>query len=163
MSMGRHHSPTTESSDIWLTPPAIVQALGRFDLDPCAAPSPRPWDTAIRHIELPDDGLDCEWCGRVWMNPPYGRDMAPWLEKLANRGDGIALVFARTETDDWHTHIWPRADAILFLRGRINFYYPDGSRSKKNAGAPSALVAYGLTNVEALRNAGISGRLVVLA
>jgi hypothetical protein len=89
--------------------------------------------------------------------------MGPWLDKMAKHGDGIACLFARTETDDWHTYVWPRAHAILFLRGRINFYFPDGSRSKKDAGAPSALIAYGAANIEYLHNSGISGRVVVLA
>jgi hypothetical protein len=51
---------------IWLTPKFILDALGPFDLDPCAAPSPRPWPTALNHIELPEDGLKASWSGLVW-------------------------------------------------------------------------------------------------
>jgi len=51
------------TNETWLTPPAILHALGDFDLDPCAAPSPRPWPTAARHIELPEDGLTANWGG----------------------------------------------------------------------------------------------------
>jgi DNA N-6-adenine-methyltransferase (Dam) len=159
MSIDGHHTSTSEASGTWLTPAAILAALGRFALDPCAAPSPRSWATADIHVELPTDGLAVDWVGRVWLNPPYGREMGPWLEKLANHGNGVACIFARTETDDWHEHVWPKASGILFIRGRINFYFPDGSRAKKNAGAPSVLVAYGASNVEALAQSGITGHL----
>ncbi|WP_223160903.1 phage N-6-adenine-methyltransferase [Salinicola aestuarinus] len=84
--------------DEWLTPPSILEALGSFDLDPCS-PVERPWDTASEHLTLHDDGLSAAWRGRVWLNPPYGRETGLWLEKLAEHGDGIALVFARTETE----------------------------------------------------------------
>ena len=62
------HERGADSSTIWLTPPKLLAFLGEFDLDPCAAPSPRPWPTAKRHIELPDDGLAAEWggeCGSI--------------------------------------------------------------------------------------------------
>ena len=111
----------TARTDTWLTPPYILKALGEFDLDPCAAPEPRPWPTASRHITLPTNGLQIEWHGRVWLNPPYGRATGTWLEKLANHGNGIALIFARTDTDMFFEQVWKRADAVAFLRGRLTF------------------------------------------
>lgn len=36
MPMGSHQSAVNKS-DVWLTPPHILRALGEFDLDPCAA------------------------------------------------------------------------------------------------------------------------------
>ncbi len=71
-------------TNVWLTPPEIVKALGPFDLDPCAAPAPRPWDTAALHITLPHDGLAAEWGSDfVWCNPPYGPETGLWLSRLA--------------------------------------------------------------------------------
>jgi hypothetical protein len=61
--IGSHTKPNQGDTNTWLTPQHIVQALGTFDLDPCAAPSPRPWPTAKYHIELPEDGLAASWCG----------------------------------------------------------------------------------------------------
>ena len=55
MSMGSHQK-TIGDTQTWLTPPHVTDALGAFDLDPCAAPEPRPWDTARVHITLPKDG-----------------------------------------------------------------------------------------------------------
>lgn len=157
--IGGHHA-TRGQHDTWLTPPAIIAALGNFDLDPCAAPSPRPWPTADRHIELPECGLDADWHGRVWMNPPYGVKIGAWLKKMALHGSGCAIVFARTETEAWQKWVWPYATAILFISGRLNFRLPDGTDPGANAGAPSALIAYSKEDAAAIRKSGISGWLV---
>lgn len=149
------HQSARMGSCVWLTPPEILAALGAFDLDPCAAPSPRPWPTAARHIELPEDGLAAEWSGRVWMNPPFGREADRWMEKLARHGDGIALIPARTETAMFYAHVWGAADAVLFIKGRPHFHRPDGTRAPFNSGAPICLVAYGLHNVVALARSGL--------
>jgi hypothetical protein len=153
-AMGSHHSARA-GSNVWLTPPGIVTALGRFDLDPCAA-DPRPWDTARHHIAPPEDGLSADWVGRVWLNPPYS-DLPRWLDKLADHGHGTALVFARTETRWFVDAVWNRATAVLFLHGRVTFCLPDGSRASGNAGAPSCLVAYGREDAEALANSRLGG------
>jgi hypothetical protein len=59
-------------------------------------------------------------------------------------------------------YVWRRADACLFLEGRLYFYYPDGVRAAANSGGPSVLVAYGENNVEYLRTCGLSGAFVQL-
>lgn len=158
--MGGHQSAKMKN-DEWLTPPDLIKALGDFDLDPCS-PIERPWPTAKEHYTVLDNGLMLPWHGRVWCNPPYGQESAEWLSKLVQHGNGIALIFARTETEMFFTHVWERADAILFLKGRLYFHYVDGSRAAANAGAPSCLIAYGKENVDALERSGISGKLVRL-
>lgn len=147
-AMGAHESHSG-GTDEWLTPPELIAALGPFDLDPCS-PIVRPWPTAARHYTIEDDGLRQPWEGRIWLNPPYAH-VGKWLSRLAGHGTGTALIFARTETRVWFTHVWPRAHAVMFLRGRLNFHYVDGRRSKANAGAPSALIAYGERDAQILR------------
>jgi hypothetical protein len=149
------------NNETWLTPPGILAALGEFDCDPCAAPTPRPWPTAKRHIELPEDGLRADWNGRVWCNPPYGAEAKNWLAKLAAHGDGIALVFARTETGMFFTEVWPKAHGILFLKGRIAFCDRNG-KPAQSAGAPSCLIAYGTSNADVLRNCTLGGHFIEL-
>ena len=119
MTRGAHsftnHHPAAGRSTVWLTPPHIIDALGTFDLDPCAAPNPRPWDTAAAHYALPADGFTLPWFGRVWLNPPYGAETWRWLGRLAEHGTGTALVFARTETSGFAEQVWAKATAVLFL------------------------------------------------
>lgn len=151
-------NPNTDNSPEWLTPPYIIEALGAFDLDPCS-PVVRPWDTAMRHYTMDDDGFKKRWRGRVWLNPPYGRETFRWIEKLADHGNGTALIFARTETIGFHDHVWRRADSVFFFKGRLRFHRPDGSQAG-TAGAPSCLIAYSEADTEALRVSGLSGCLV---
>lgn len=157
--IGGHHKPYKGEKDEWLTPPAIIRTLGPFDLDPCA-PTVRPWDTASKHFTIDDDGLSSPWFGRVWLNPPYGPETGKWLARLADHGDGIALIFARTETAMFFKHVWGQADAALFIQGRLHFHHVDGSRAKNNSGAPSVLVAFGPECVRRLRRSGIDGQFV---
>lgn len=149
MSLSAHQSAKMKN-DEWLTPPEILAKLGRFDLDPCA-PTKRPWDTAAKHYTVNDDGLSRPWDGRVWCNPPFGAIAVKWLRKMAEHGNGIALIPARTETSMYFECVWGVADAVLFLKGRPHFHYVDGKKAKFNSGAPIALIAYGKNNATILR------------
>lgn len=159
--IGGHHRTIGRTVE-WLTPPEILRALGAFDLDPCS-PVGRPWDTAARHYTIEDDGLSKPWTGRVWLNPPYGPQTGRWLRRLSRHDDGIALVFARTETEMFHRWGWDVASAMFFLRGRIRFHSIDGRQSAGNAGGPSVLIAYGPGNASALAASGLKGRFVKLS
>ncbi|MEY5049411.1 MAG: hypothetical protein RLZZ175_2770 [Bacteroidota bacterium] len=144
-----------KSKQEWLTPPAIIKALGSFDLDPCS-PTNRPWDTAKQHFTRKDNGLKQVWKGRVWCNPPYD-NAAEWLEKCAKHGNAIALIFARTETNAFFEHIWQKANAVLFIKGRLAFYHVNGKQGE-SAGSPSVLVAYGKANANFLEKCKIEGK-----
>jgi hypothetical protein len=113
---------------------------------------------AVVHGEAPlqqeaEDGLAQPWTGRVWLNPPFGREAVQWLRKLVKHGNGIALVPARTETAMFYECVWHVADAVCFLKGRPHFHYVTGERAPANSGAPIALIAYGQQNALALHQA----------
>lgn len=140
----------------WLTPPELVEKLGSFDLDPCSPVNP-PFLHATTNFTIEDDGLMQDWFGRVYLNPPYGKGMDLWIEKLKKHGNGITLIFARTETKCFFEHIWNDADGILFVKGRIRFYHVSGVQGG-TPGAPSIFIAYGKENALALKNSGIPGK-----
>lgn len=162
--MARNFNSNTDNNDEWLTPPEILRALGPFDLDP-AAPIIRPWDMATRHYTKIDDGMAQPWEGRVWLNPPYGRETFRWLARLAQHGSGLALIFARTETVGFHAEIWAKARAIFFFRGRLRFHRVTGERGG-TANAPSCLVAYSAEDsarlLRAQNEGALSGALIHL-
>ena len=153
--LSSHQSARSQTVE-WLTPQYVLDQLGEFDLDPCAASAPRPWSTAKEHIAPPDDGLKAVWHGRVWLNPPYGREVKAWVHKLVRHGRGTMLVPARTETD-WFRLVPNFADGVLFLHGRLYFHRPDGSRGHTNAGAPSCLVAFGYDDAYRLKYSTLPG------
>ena len=162
--MGSHQSARSQT-DVWLTPPAIIEALGgpdSFDLDPCSLQD-RPWPTARNHLTVEDNGLLRAWYGRIWCNPPYSVSLVRrFLARMAEHGQGVALIFARTETDHFHRFVWGAASSVLFLRGRINFHLPDGQRAGKNGGAPSVLISYGDEDRDILAAAPIDGFFIPL-
>lgn len=71
----------------WLTPKHIIDALGHFDTDPCCPPN-MPWRTADRMLTKEDDGTTAPWVGRVWLNPPYGKEAWPFLERMSRYEGG---------------------------------------------------------------------------
>jgi len=156
MSLGSHQKCVGLSQN-HISPKLIIDATGPFDLDPCAA-DPRPWDCA--RINWTTHGLDRDWFGLVYLNPPFNRyEVGEWIARLAEHGNGITLLHARTEAA-WFEPIWQRAAAILFLADRIHFHRPDGSRQSANSGAPPILAAFGDEAVLRLRHCRIAGALV---
>lgn len=169
MTLGSHQS-TIGKSQVHLTPRWLVERVGPFDLDPCAA-TVRPWDCASTNYVEADDGLSREWKGLVWLNPPFDRRrVGHWIERLAAHGNGIALLHARTETA-WFRPIWERAALLLFLGQRLTFCQPDGSpttvadkrsgeRRPANSGAPVVLCGFGGEAVKRLEASGLAGAYV---
>lgn len=165
-SMGSHQSARAKTVE-WLTPPDWIEKLGYsgFDLDPCCPPN-MPWETADVMLTKSQDGLTAPWYGRVWLNPPFGKEAVKWLRRLKAHGNGIALIPARTETDMYYETIWGHADSICFVQGRPHFHVATdtlfkfknrapvfverGGRAPCNSGVPIALVAYGSQNRAAL-------------
>lgn len=136
-------------TDEWYTPRYIFDALGeRFDLD-VAAPHDGP-----RHVPCDewysDLSLVLPWRGFVWMNPPFGHQATKraWLNKFFLHGNGIALVPDRTSAP-WFQEYAPRADAILWVDGKIKFEKPDGTIGE-SPGTGTALFGAGERAASAL-------------
>lgn len=82
----------------WLTPRYILDALGHFDIDPCC-PQNMPWRTADTMLTKAEDGTTAPWHGRVWLNPPYGREAYPFLSRMATYdGGGVSRSFSCAQT-----------------------------------------------------------------
>lgn len=151
-----HESQANISVD-WYTPSWVFEKLGvEFDLDPCQPDEKIPWIPAKNRYALADDGLTSPWFGRVWLNPPYGKQTPLWLAKMHTHRIGIALLFARTDCAWFHDYV-AKADAILFLKGRVRFV--DGLKATKGTGAGSGsmLIAWSYENVEALKRIADKG------
>lgn len=109
----------------WATPPEVFEPLHRefaFTLDPCAttetAKVPHYFDEAT-------DGLSKDWSShRVFMNPPYGREVYAWTKKAREAADLGALVVgllpASCDLAWWHEDIVGRAE-VRYIRGRVRF------------------------------------------
>jgi hypothetical protein len=141
----------------WYTPKYIFDAIGiEFDMDPCSPGEGHTFVPAKKHLTIVDDGLVTPWEGTVFVNPPYGKYTPVWMKKLAEHGDGIGLVFARTDVK-WFHEYGVKADAICFIQSRVKFYQ-GGIADDKQGGTPGAgsmLLGYGQKAKEALLGSGL--------
>jgi phage N-6-adenine-methyltransferase len=131
-----NHRAQGSGNTEWFTPAKWIEAarslMGSIDLDPASCEAANRTVRAARFYSRDDDGLTHEWAGRVWLNPPYSRDLIqPFAEKLiaelaAGRvSEAVALTHAYTDTT-WFHMLGEKAAAICFTRGRISFVRPDG-------------------------------------
>jgi hypothetical protein len=142
------------ASNEWYSPKYIFDALGEnFDLD-VANGAPGGGNVPCRDL-ISAGSLEVRWppTAYVWMNPPFGgrNGIVPWLDKFFAHGHGIALTPDRTSATWWQDAA-RKADATLFIHGKVKFERPDGSVGK----APSngtTLFAAGPRGVTALRRA----------
>lgn len=112
----------------WATPSEIFDPLHRefgFTLDVCATPANAKCPYYFTEAQ---NGLDQIWAGeRVWMNPPYGKEIYAWTRKAraeAYRAQIIvALLPASTDLAWWHEDVMGEAGAseIRYIRGRVRF------------------------------------------
>ena len=131
----------SSASAEWETPGDLFNELDRifggFTLDPCATPQNA---KCARFFTRADDGLAQAWTGKVFMNPPYGREIGKWVRKAWTESLSGALVVcllpARVDTRWWHEYA--KKGHVYFLRGRLKF----GS-SVNSAPFPSVLVTFG--------------------
>lgn len=146
-----HEAPGGGSPE-WYTPAWIFEAMGvTFDLDPCHPLVRLPWIPATAVMTVETDGLKTPWPAGafVWMNPPYGKETPAWLAKLVAQGNGVALVFARTDCRWFHEHV-AKSDAFLLMDGRVKFVDENGKEGG-SPGSGSMLVAYGQRGVDAIK------------
>lgn len=131
----------SSKSDEWSTPQGFFDKLhAEFDfcLDPCATQENA---KCVLYYTVEDNGLAQPWLGqRVFMNPPYGRNVIDrWMKKAYEESQRGALVVclvpSRTCTRWFHDYAMK--GEVRFIRGRLKF-----GGSKNSAPFPSALVIF---------------------
>lgn len=130
------HRTNNGGGDQWHTPPKYLEAarevLGTIDLDPASSQEANALVKASRIHTADDDGLSQKWSGRVWLNPPFGKELcAAFVEKLVDDfsngsvSEALLLVNNATETAWFQTAI-RASKAVCFLETRIQFLKPGG-------------------------------------
>jgi hypothetical protein len=112
------------TSDDFLTPPHLVEAMGEFDLDPCASQRQES-SLARRAYRFPEDnGLLLPWDGAVFVNPPFS-ELQSWINRFVLHGNGVLLVPSRVEVS-WFWKLWRHCDAIFLTKGPVKYLCPEG-------------------------------------
>lgn len=135
-NMNVHFSSATE---MWATPQEFFDkynSIYNFQVDVCASPENAKCE---QYFTEEDDGLEQEWEGSCWMNPPYGRTIKSWMKKAYESSlkgaTVVCLVPSRTDTVWWHDYA-VKGD-IEFIKGRLKF-----GGHKNPAPVPSAVVVF---------------------
>jgi hypothetical protein len=140
--MSKLHQETYKSDHHdWKTNPRLIAlvltALGKshFSMDVCCADDHVPahercmksgtygyGDQKISSL----DGLENEWWGICWMNPPYGRDLQKFVRRAHAEAqtedcEVIGILPVRTETKYFHECVFA-AEAMFFFQGKISFW-----------------------------------------
>tara|TARA_R110002020_G_scaffold470928_3_gene697230 strand:+ start:538 stop:1083 length:546 start_codon:yes stop_codon:yes gene_type:complete len=151
------HDSVNESME-WYTPRPLIEKLGiDFDLDPASSVAANSLIQAKNIFTKEINGLEQDWFGNVWLNPPYGKDVPVWLEKAiyesrTNNVQVIALVFSRTDTI-WFHKFATKFDQICFMKGRLAFVKAETMEKGSTSGAGSMLLSIGEDMNTAVRDA----------
>ena len=136
----RLHVHYSSRKQDWETPQHFFEQLDRefrFDIDVCAT---RNNAKLTNFFSAEDDALQQTWRGTAWMNPPYGRVIAKWVQKAFEESRHgatvVCLLPARTDTRWWHDYVM-KASEIRFIKGRLKF-----GDAKNSAPFPSAIVVF---------------------
>ena len=143
------HNDTAE----WYTPKIFVDAvrrvLGDIDLDPASSETANETIQAAKIYTAEDSGLNREWRGRIFLNPPYTRGLIEkFVDKFCAEFDGknvteaILLIDAATDTA-YFRRLVERCNGICFSRGRINFCRGDGLTTRGHHVRGQAFLYYG--------------------
>jgi len=130
------HVLNNSGNNEWYTPAEYIEAarevMGCIDLDPASSPQANAIVKATTYYDIQTDGLAQSWSGNTWMNPPYASELiGKFAAKLiAHVRDldirqAIVLVNNATETA-WFGELVTEASAVVFTRGRVRFWSPDG-------------------------------------
>lgn len=133
----------SSKTEMWATPQKFFDKLDEqynFTLDVCATEINA---KCLNYFNPEINGLEQEWTGVCWMNPPYGREIGKWVAKAYNEAQKenctvVALLPARTDTRWFHDYIYMmHGVSIDFIKGRLKFN--DG---KNPAPFPSMIVVF---------------------
>ena len=124
---------TSSASVEWYTPAeyidAVRQVLGTIDVDPASSAQANTTVQATAYFDAEADGLQHDWPGKVFMNPPYSGKAGAFVSHLLDqfaRGittEAIALLNGNSMDTSWFR---PLFDFLICFAGRLSFSSPDG-------------------------------------
>lgn len=120
----------------WYTPAAYIEmareVLGNIDLDPASNDFAQQRVQASSFYTEETNGLDKDWIGNVWLNPPYAQPaISDFINKMVDEVESgrvtSAIMLTHNYTDTaWFQKAARAATAICFTRGRVKFEGPNG-------------------------------------
>lgn len=138
-----HLNVLSSKSEEWYTPPEYIEAarlvLGQIDIDPASNETAQEVIQAAVYYTKETNGLDKDWIGKLWLNPPWGQICGEFVTKAVQdyeNGDvSEAILLLNSNSNDtlWWQPLWNYT--LCFTKGRINFYNNDGEASGSTHGS----------------------------
>jgi phage N-6-adenine-methyltransferase len=122
----------------WYTPAEIIEkarlVMKTIDIDPASSDIANKTVKATTYYTNITNGLDKEWHGNLYMNPPFSNAISAFINKLCEQlGLGNvkqAIIVTNNSTDtDWFQKLKEISNVLCFTDGRIKFY---NSKKKPN-------------------------------
>jgi phage N-6-adenine-methyltransferase len=139
---------TSSESNEWYTPGHLIEMVrafygGAIDLDPASSDVAQETVRAVHYYTSETDGLAHEWSGDVWLNPPYGDEVAAFVAKAiaeyeAGRVNQVILLVRASTGSRWFQQLIPYP--LCFISGRLRFTHPDDEHT--TSATFSSVLAY---------------------
>jgi len=130
LSTGVTHSST--GTNDWYTPPEHIEAartvMGSIDTDPASSKNAQATVKAANYFTKENSGLDKDWNGKVFMNPPYSMpEIKQFTDKLiseieAGRVDEAIILTNNSSDTSWFHSLLSASTVACLTKGRIPFY-----------------------------------------
>jgi hypothetical protein len=139
----------------WYTPARYIEAarkaLGKIDLDPASSAQANETVKATEFFTREQDGLEREWKGRAFLNPPYGKsqDHGSFAGAFCDKAiaeyesgnlDACIILVNSVHSQQWQARLFDFV--ICFVDHRIQFVAADGEENK-NPTFPNMFVYLG--------------------
>jgi phage N-6-adenine-methyltransferase len=139
-----NHRALGTGENEWYTPTDVIEdvrdVFGVIELDPASSHAAQKVVGAKHYFTAEDDALSRHWFGKVFLNPPYSKELMPhFASKLVEElkagrvSEAIVLTHNYTETS-WFQTVGSAARVICLPRRRIAFVKQDGEVSKPTQG-----------------------------
>lgn len=115
-----------------MTPSCYIESarkvMGSIDLDPASSAISQATVKAGIYYTIENSGLDYDWEGNVFLNPPYGRNLIGQLiDKLFSSSVNQAIVMVNNATETkWGNKLLSHSKAVCFVTKRVKFITPEG-------------------------------------
>lgn len=140
-------------NDEWYTPQNIISAvhdtLGRVDVDPASCAKANEIVRADKFYSINDSGLEHEWHGKIFLNPPFSRELiSKFVAKFCaeyeagNIEAAIVLTNATPETK-WFRTLAERCEGAIFTFKKTRFMQADGTPAKDRARCGQCIFYFG--------------------
>jgi len=124
----------------WFTPPCYIESarkvMGSIDLDPASNDHAQKTVMADTFYTIGNSGLEKEWTGNIWINPPYSaKEIKLFVDKFLSSDFDQAVVLTNNSADtSWFVNLARSCNFMCFTSGRIKFHNKEGEQSAPTNG-----------------------------